>query len=206
MITYIILGITIGFAASVQPGPYQTFLISRTLQDGWRRALPAAFACLLSDMPAAALSLLLLTSLPAWTENLLYLVGGLFVLFLAYGAFRSFRRYSFSQPALLRSGRQNFLGAVGVNLLNPNPYLEWAFVVGPLLLKALRESTATGIAFVASLYVAIVLTCAGIILLCAGVGRLFPKVNRVLLGISVVALAAFGCFQLWLGLSSLLSA
>jgi len=205
LISYVLLGITLGFAASVQPGPYQTFLISRTLQDGWRRALPAAFACLLSDIPPAALALLVLTSLPAWTENVLYLVGGCFVLFLAFNAFRSFRSYRLNHAALLQSGRQNFLKAVAVNLLNPNPYLEWGLVMGPLLLKAWRESMVTGVAMVSAFYAAIVLTCAGIILLFAGVGRLFPKVNRVMLGISVVALAAFGCYQLWLGFSSLSS-
>lgn len=203
LISYVLLGITLGFAASVQPGPYQTFLISRTLQDGWRRALPAAFAPLLSDIAPVSLALLVLTSLPARMENILYLVGGLFLLFLAYGAFRSFRTYAFNQAALLQSGRQNFLKAVAVNLLNPNPYLEWGLVMGPLLLKAWRESMVTGIAMVSSFYATMLLTCAGIILLFAGIGRLFPKVNRILLGVSVVALAAFGCYQLWLGLSSL---
>jgi threonine/homoserine/homoserine lactone efflux protein len=203
LISYLVLGITLGFAAAVQPGPYQTFLISRTLQNGWRTTLPAVFAPLLSDVPAVTLALLLLTSLPVWTENVLYFVGGFFVLFLAYGAFKSFRNYSFNQAALLGSKRQSFLKAVTLNLLNPNPYLYWSLVSGPLLLRGWRESAANGIAMVSSFYATMLLTCAGIILLFAGIGRLFPKVNRILLGVSVVALAAFGCYQLWLGFSSL---
>ena len=202
---YVLLGATLGFAASIQPGPFQTFLISRTLQDGWRRTLPAAFAPLLSDIPPVMLALLVLTSLPAGAEGILYLVGGCFVLFLAYGAFRSFQSYSFNPAALLQSGRRNFLKAVGVNLLNPNPYLEWGFVMGPLLLKGWRESHLYGAAFAVAFYAAIVATCAGIILLFAGVSRVFPRVNRILLGISVVALAAFGIYQLYLGAASLLS-
>jgi len=205
VISHIILGITLGFAAAVQPGPYQTFLISRTLQDGWRHSLPAVFAPLLSDAPAIALALLLLTSLPGWMENILYFVGGCFVLFLAYNAYRSFRDYSFNRAALLQSGRQNFFRAVTLNLLNPNPYLYWSLVMGPLLLKAWRGSTAAGIAMLSSFYATMLLTCAGIILLFAGIGRLFPKVNRILIGVSVVALAAFGCYQLWLGFTSLQS-
>jgi threonine/homoserine/homoserine lactone efflux protein len=197
------LGITLGFAAGVQPGPFQTFLISRTLQDGWRHTLPAACAPLLSDIPAITLALLLLSSLPDWMENILYLVGGFFVLFLAYRAFQSFRKYTFSQASLLGSGRQNFLKAVTLNLLNPNPYLFWSLVIGPLLLKGWRESAVNGIAMVSSFYASMVLTCAGIILLFAGIGRLFPKVNRILIGVSVVALALFGFYQLWLGATSL---
>ena len=42
MPTYLILGMTYAFAAAVQPGPLQTYLISQTLSHGWRRTLPAA--------------------------------------------------------------------------------------------------------------------------------------------------------------------
>ncbi|MFC2009037.1 LysE family translocator [Chloroflexota bacterium] len=205
MISYVALGFTLGFAAAMQPGPFQTFLISRTLQDGWRHSLPAAFAPPLSDAPAITLALLLLTNMPARMENVLYLAGGLFVLFLAWGAYKAFRHYSLNPAALLQSGRQNFLKALGLNLLNPNPYMFWALVTGPLLLKGWREAPVNGIAMVSSFYTAMILTCAGIILLFAGVGRLFPKVNRILLGISVVALALFGFYQLWLGATSLWS-
>ena len=203
MISYIALGITLGFAAGIQPGPFQTFLISRTLQDGWRHSLPAAFAPLLSDAPAIALALLLLTSVPVWMENVLHFAGGFFVLFLAYNAYKAFRNYSFDQAALPPSRSQNLLKAVGLNLLNPNPYIFWSLVSGPLLLKAWREATINGVAFVSSFYASMVLTCAAIILLFAGIGKLFPKVNRILIGISVVALALFGGYQLWLGASSL---
>jgi threonine/homoserine/homoserine lactone efflux protein len=203
VLTTITLGITLGFAAAVQPGPYQTFLISRTLQDGWRHTVPATLAPLLSDAPAIAVALLLLTNLPLWMENAFRFIGGLFVLFLAYGAFRSFRRYSLDRAALLQSGRQNFLRALTLNLLNPNPYLFWSLVLGPLVLESWRQSVATGIGMVASFYSTMVVMCAVIVILFAGVGKLFPKVNRILIGISVVALAGFGFYQLWLGFASL---
>lgn len=41
MITYLVLGMTYAFAASVQPGPLQAYLVSHALRHGWRRALPA---------------------------------------------------------------------------------------------------------------------------------------------------------------------
>lgn len=205
ILSYAGIGITLGFAAGVQPGPFQTFLISRTLQHGWRPTLPAACAPLLSDIPAITLALLLLTSVPAWMQNVLYFVGGFFLLLLAYGAYRSFKKYAVNQATLLASGRQSFLRAVTLNLVNPNPYLFWSLVIGPLLLKGWHEAAANGIAMVSGFYATIVLTSMGVILLFAGVGRLFPKVNRILIGISVVALAAFGIYQLWLGATALWS-
>jgi len=159
----------------------------------------------LSDAPAVTLALLLLTSLPDWMGNILYLLGGFFVLFLAYRAFKSFRKYTFTQEALLKSGRQNLVNAVTLNLLNPNPYLFWSLVTGPLLLKGWREAPVNGIAMVSSFYVGIIGTSAGIVLLFAGIGTLFPRVNRILIGVSVVALAIFGFYQLCLGATSLWS-
>jgi len=203
LISHAILAITLGFAAAIQPGPFQTFLISRTLQDGWRHSLPAAFAPLLSDAPAIALALILLTNVPIWMENLLHFAGGFFVLFLAYNAYRAFKDYSFDQAALPPSRSQNLLKAVGLNLLNPNPYIFWSLVSGPLLPNAWRETIINGVAFVSSFYASMVLTCSAIVLSFAGIGSLFPKVNRILLGVSVVALALFGFYQLWLGAKSL---
>ena len=40
------------------------------------------------------------------------------------------------------------------------------------------------------------------VLLFAGARRLGPRVNRVLVGVSALALAAFGLWQLWLGVGS----
>jgi threonine/homoserine/homoserine lactone efflux protein len=51
MLSYLTPGITYAFAAAVQPGPFQAYLISLTLVTGWRRTLPAVFAPLLSDIP-----------------------------------------------------------------------------------------------------------------------------------------------------------
>jgi threonine/homoserine/homoserine lactone efflux protein len=95
---YILQGIGFGFAAAVQPGPFQTYLISQTLLKGWRRTLIAALAPLVSDGPIIALCLFVLSQVPAWLERFLYFAGGLFVLYLAYGAYRSWRQFDASHP------------------------------------------------------------------------------------------------------------
>jgi threonine/homoserine/homoserine lactone efflux protein len=200
---YLILGITFGFGAAIQPGPLQTFLISRALHGGWRSTLPAACAPLVSDIPIVILVLLLLSRLPDWAINVLYLAGGCFVLFLAYSAIKSFRHYSFNQTALLQSRRQNFFKATVVNLLNPNPYLAWSLVMGPTLLRGWREDPVNGIALAGGFYVTLICTTGGIILLFAAIRRLGPKVNRILIGVSAIALAGFGLYQIWLGASAL---
>jgi threonine/homoserine/homoserine lactone efflux protein len=205
MAVYLIMGITFGFAAGVQPGPLQTFLISRSLSHGWRHTLPSACVPIVSDIPIVVLVLLVLNQLPAWAGNVLHLAGGLFLLFLAFGAYRSFRHYTLDQTALSQSARQSFLKAVTVNLLNPNPYIAWSLVMGPLFLKGWREAPGNGVALMAGFYGCLIATMAGIILVFSAMRMLGTKVSRVLVGISVVALACFGIYQLWLGVTGLWS-
>ena len=59
MFPFLLQGLTLGFAAGAQPGPFQTYLITQTLSQGWRRVWIAAFAPLVSDGPIVALALAL---------------------------------------------------------------------------------------------------------------------------------------------------
>jgi threonine/homoserine/homoserine lactone efflux protein len=203
LIVYLILGITFGFASAVQPGPLQTFLISRSLTHGWRFTLPSAFAPLLSDIPIVILVLFILNRVPDWAENFLHFGGGFFLLFLALGAYKSYKNYAINQADLVKSSNQTLLKAVSVNLLNPNPYLAWSLVMGPLLLKGWQETPANGMALIAGFYSLMIICNAGIILTFSAVRQLGPKLNRILVGISIIALAGFGVYQLWLGAEGL---
>jgi threonine/homoserine/homoserine lactone efflux protein len=199
MLTYLILGMTYAFAAAVQPGPLQTYLISQTLRHGWRRTLPAAFSPLISDGPVIALAVLVLSRVPAWLAQDLRLAGGVYVLYLAWGAVKAWRRYDATDMAGAPSKQQSVLSAALVNLLNPNPYIGWSLVLGPLLLKGWREAPAHGVALLAGFYGVMVLSLAGTIALFAAARNLGPRVNRVLIGLASVALACFGCYLLWSG-------
>src|ERR1700690_231636 len=137
MILYLILGLTYGFGAAIMPGPFQTYLIAQTLSAGWKRTLPKAFAPLISDVPVACLVLLVLSQMPHSIERFLHLGGGLFVLFLAYGAFTAWRAGPAGEEQV-RPGQDSMWKAVLVNVLNPNAYLGWSLVTGPLLLRGWR--------------------------------------------------------------------
>ena len=191
MSTYLILGMAYAFAAAVQPGPLQTYLISQTLSHGWRRTLPAAFSPLISDGPVIVLVLLVLSRVPVWLAQGLRLAGGLYVLYLAWGALKAWRGYGAQEMAPAPS---SLLRAALVNVLNPNPYISWSLVLGPLLLKAWREAPANGVALLAGFYGTMVLSLAGTIVLFAAARNLGPRVTRALIGLSSVALACFGCY------------
>jgi len=194
------LGFTLAFAAAVQPGPLQAYVVAQTLSRGWRRSWPAAFAPLLSDAPIALIALGALHFAGARLLSVLQCAGGLFLLYLAARAQHTWRTHGASPET---GSQGSLLNAAIVNVLNPNPYLGWSLVMGPLFLRAWREAPRYAAALLLGFYATMVAVTLGIILLFAAAGGLGPKVNRRLVGISVIALLVFAGYELWSGTRSL---
>ena len=197
---YLIQGIGYGFAAAAQPGPFQTYIISQSLAKGWRKTIVAALAPLVSDPPIVTLCLLVLSQVPAWFQRFLYIAGGLFILYLAYGAYKAWKGFDANLPNSESETRQSVWKAAMMNALSPGPYLFWSLVTGPVLMRGWRETPIHGIGFLAGFYVTLI-SGLGVIILIFGIAReLGPKVNRALLGISAIALFVFGLYQLQSGI------
>ncbi|HKJ38098.1 MAG TPA: LysE family transporter [Anaerolineales bacterium] len=199
---YIIQGIGFGFAAAVQPGPFQTYIISQTLFRGWRRTLVAALAPLVSDGPIIALCLIVLSQVPRWFERFLYIAGGIFILYLAFGAYKSWRTFDEKIPENDSGASQSIWKAALMNALSPGPYIFWTLVTGPILIRGWRESPTLGIGFLLGFYLTIIASLSVIIIVFGKAKELGPKVNRALLGISAIALFCFGIYQLALGINA----
>ncbi len=195
---YLLQGIGYGFAASSQPGPLQTYLISQTLTRGWKQTLPAVLAPLLSDGPIVTLCLLVLSQVPAWLQRGLYIVGGLFVLYLAYSTYRSWKNFD-PEATAASTGQPNVFRTALLNLLNPGPYLFWSLISGPILIRGWRETPAFGVSFLLGFYLTLVGGYALTVMIFGLAQKLGPKVNRAMLGMAAIALFCFGVYQLWLG-------
>ncbi|MFA7227852.1 MAG: LysE family transporter [Melioribacteraceae bacterium] len=198
MTTYIIFGATFAFAAAVQPGPLLTYLISQTLSKGWRNTLPAVFAPIISDGPIIVVVLLLLNQIPDWLVKFLHFGGAVFLFYLAFGSFKSWKNFNSEIPAENKSG-QTLMKATLVNLLNPAPYLGLSLVMGPLFLSGYKETPMNGISLIISFYATMIFCLTGIIFLFAYTKKMGPNVNRITLGLSVIALICFGIYQMWMG-------
>jgi threonine/homoserine/homoserine lactone efflux protein len=189
-------GIVWGLYAAALPGPFQVFLLAQTLRVGWKRTLPAAFAPLLSDGPIIALLLIVLSQAPVWFLNALRLAGGIFILYLAYGAYRTFR--SPLEEVVLEpgAGRQSLLKAALINLLNPNVYIFWGTIGAPIVLEGWSQSAWRGWSFFLGMYGTIVPATAAMIVLFGTTGRLKPAWRRNISGVLAALLLALGMFQL----------
>ena len=197
---YLLQGIGYGLAAASQPGPFQTYLISQTLTRGWKRTLPAALAPLVSDGPIILICVLVLSQVPVWMQRVLYIAGGLFILYLAYGTYNSWKNFDSRLPSLETRTQQSILKAALMNALSPGPYIFWTLVTGPILLRGWRETLVNGMGVLIGFYVTLISSLAALILIFGTAAKLGPKFNRMLLGISAIALTCFGLYQLWLGI------
>jgi threonine/homoserine/homoserine lactone efflux protein len=195
MLENIVLGGGFAFAAAVQPGPLQAYLLSQVAARGWRRTLPAALAPLVSDGPIAILVLLVLGQLSVGAQGLLRAAGGALLLYLAWSAYHQWRR----PPQTSADGAgtpRTVVQAVLVNLLNPNPYLGWALVLGPNAVAAWHRSPADAVALIVAFYAVLVAGLAGFIVAAGSVRFLGPRGQRVLVLVSAAVLAALGVYQL----------
>ena len=196
-VAYLLPAVSFGFAAAVQPGPLSLYLISQTLRIGWRRTLPAIFAPLITDGPIGLLCLFILSKLPLNFMQYIQVAGGIFIMYLASRAFISWKNYQATLVAGAGSSSgKTFISAVLVNFLNPGPYMGWSLVIGPLFLKGWKENPVNGITVLAGFYLTMFFVSALLIILFQLGRERGPRLQRALLGLSSLALALFGLYEI----------
>jgi threonine/homoserine/homoserine lactone efflux protein len=202
LLEFVLKGLSIGFSAGVTPGPLQAIFLSYAVKGGWKKALPAAFAPLVSDSPVILLVVLVLNNLPPIFLRFLRIGGGLFLLYLAWESYRAWRDFkTIAEESLRTSPLKTLLKATAMNLLAPGPWLFWSLINGPNLISAWSVSPWWGAAYLASFYGMFILSNIALIFLFAGMRRMGEKVRRGLLLLSAIILAGFGIFQFLQGLA-----
>jgi threonine/homoserine/homoserine lactone efflux protein len=201
-LTFLLRGLPLGLTAAVMPGPYQLFIFSEAAKKGWRKTILLSIVPLLSDGPIILSLFFLLRQTPDWFLTLLKILGGLFILYLAYGAYKSSNQMlELNQQATQHYG---LLKGIAMNFLNPNPWIFWSVVGIPILLEGLKHSTSVGLSFILGFYLAMIPTLVVMIIVFAVAQRLGPRLNQMLQRIAALLLAAFGLYQLYQGLVSII--
>jgi len=151
MIAPLSAGIVLGLSAGFSPGPLLTLVISQSLKHGIKEGIKVAIAPLITDLPIILISIFVLARLANFRTvlGIISLIGGLFVLYLAYESFHTSRLRINIQDAEPRSLRK----ATVVNALNPHPYLFWFSIGAPTIIKTWKENPFTAVAFVAGFYI-----------------------------------------------------
>ncbi len=152
----LVLGLAMGFAAGISPGPLLVLVIVQTLRSGLRAGAVTALAPLASDAIVVAVTLLVLSRMPGWVLPAIGVVGGGYVIWIAWETWRAATQSIDADAVEPLSSGAALRRALVVNLSSPHPWLTWATVLGPLVLATAREGLALAIVFVAGFYVTLI--------------------------------------------------
>lgn len=154
-------GATLGIVEGVKPGPLLTMVIRETLSGGLRAGLWTAAAPIFTDGPLVIVSLFA----AAWIATnpvALLVISALGALFLFKMGLECFGidppTYDADAPVPTGSFRRGVI----TNLLNPNVYVFWFLIGGPLMAAAADTEPIAPIAYALTFLVTIMLVKAAI--------------------------------------------
>ncbi|WP_239147514.1 LysE family translocator [Paractinoplanes tereljensis] len=162
------VGLAIGLAAGISPGPLMVLVITQTLRSGWRAGVLTAAAPLVSDAVVIAGVILVLSALPARALPIMGVIGGGYVIWSGLETWREARIGRMETGAEAGSALQALRRAATINVLSPHPWLTWATAMGPLTLTTWHRSPPAGAALVTGFYVSLIGAKALLAVLIAG--------------------------------------
>lgn len=185
-----LLGLSLGLAAGISPGPLQALVMTTSLQRGFAGGWRVAVAPLLTDAPIVTLSVAVASQLSDTALRGLAIAGG--AVLVAFGlkeVWAARHPVRDGTPA----GRQDIWRGIAVNALSPHPWVFWATVGGPSLIKAWRDDPVFGVGFVAGFFIVLVgVKLALAAFVAAARHRLSDGVRRVMLLAGGVILVGAG--------------
>ncbi|MGC4152388.1 MAG: LysE family translocator [Propionicimonas sp.] len=192
------LGLTMGLAAGISPGPLLVLVIVQTLRSGLRAGVVTALAPLVSDAIVVAVTLLVLSQLPSWVLPVIGIVGGGYVIWIAWETWRAATEPIGAETTAPLSSGAALRRALTVNLASPHPWLTWGTVLGPLVLATAAEGLGLAVLFVAGFYLMLV---GSKVVLALAVARSRRAVTGGaylwVMRISAVLLAVLAAFLIW---------
>ena len=184
-------GIALGIMEGIRPGPLLTMVIRETLTGGWSAGARAASAPIFTDGPLIVVSVLL-SGWVAEQPTLLFLISILGAGFLVWFGVDCFR----IEPPDPELGQAEVTGSfrrgVITNLFNPNVYVFWFLIGGPLMASAADEEPLAPVAYALSFLISIIVVKITIAYFFHRTrGALSPRAYRVALGICGLGMFAF---------------
>jgi len=148
---FISAGIILGLTSGISPGPLLTLVLNQTIRHNKTEGIKVALSPLITDLPIILITVLILGRLARF-DMFLAVISFAGAIFLAYLGIESLRTRELS-IRLQTSDSGSLKKGIIANFLNPSPYLFWATMGTPLMLKAYKTDLLTSILFMMSFYV-----------------------------------------------------
>ena len=148
---FVSAGVLLGLSSGLSPGPLLTLVLAQTLKHNRTEGIKVALSPLVTDFPIILITVLIMGRL-AQSDIFLAIISFAGGIFLAWLGTESVRTREMSMD-LQDSGSGSLKKGIITNFLNPGPYLFWATVGTPLMLKASKTDLTSAILFIISFYV-----------------------------------------------------
>ena len=151
MIAFLSAGVGLGLYAGFSPGPLLALIIAQTIRHGPKEGAKVALAPIITDLPIILVSTFLLVYLSnyQWILGIVSILGGVFLVYLAYKSIRT-------KGVEVNIGNDeipySFMKGAIVNALSPHPYVFWITIGAPTIIKGLAESYLAPVLFGVSFF------------------------------------------------------
>ena len=213
----LVVGAVFGLALAAPPGPMNAIIAEESVLRGWTAGVRAGFGAMAADGLFCLLALVGLVAVldaASGVRPVLYLVGGVLMLYFALDAVRSARAAATARPSsggstgfrktfvlsITNPYQIGFWMTVGVGLLQPGRVDVFAHVpgVGSALSEVLVVETGS-VALLAGFFGGIALWVVVYPAALVGVGSRIDGLGPVVATLSAIVLAAFGFAFLTIG-------
>jgi len=151
-----IAGIMLGVVEGIKPGPLLTTVIKETLTNGFKGGIRAASAPFFTDGPLIFFSIFM----AGWIANQPLVFCGIAILgaiFLTRMGMECFNPEIPDIDSTEVDLNQSFKKGILTNLLNPNAYIFWLLIGGPLMATVADSEPIAPFAYAISFLISIVL-------------------------------------------------
>ncbi|MBR85105.1 MAG: hypothetical protein CMA85_04080 [Euryarchaeota archaeon] len=183
-------GVALGIIEGIKPGPLLTMVIRESLSKGLKAGMWTAAAPIFTDGPLIIVSLFF-AGWMATEPSVLLIISALGALFLAKMGLECFT-LKLPDPDMKEDASGSFKRGVLTNLLNPNVYVFWFLIGGPLMASAAEQEPVAPVIYAIAFLVTIILVKASIAWIFVGGGTwLSPRKYRIAMAICGLAMLTF---------------
>ena len=191
ILTLAAAGIALGLFEGIRPGPLLPMVIRETLTGGWYAGARAASAPIFTDGPLIIVSIFL-SGWIAEQPSILFVISLLGAGFLVWFGIDCFRIEAPDPDTAQEAVTGSFRRGVITNLLNPNVYVFWFLIGGPLMASAADEEPLAPVAYALSFLVTIIIVKMAIALIFDRTrGSMSPRAYKIALGICGLGMIGF---------------
>jgi threonine/homoserine/homoserine lactone efflux protein len=153
-VEFLLMGLVLGFAAGISPGPLMAMTISETLQHGSKEGVKVAMSPLITDILIVSSMVFILLRFESQNSVIAFisLAGAVYLIHLGISSFK----IKNIDLDISNTKKESLKKGILANFLSPHPYLFWIAIGAPILIKALAVDMLAAILFVVGFYIFLV--------------------------------------------------